>query len=45
LNEVKGEWRRQKNEELTDMHKSPNIFQVIILRRMRWMGYVESLEK
>jgi hypothetical protein len=28
------------NEELNDLHYSPNIFRVIISRRLRWTGHV-----
>ena len=28
-NEVKGEWRRLRKEELSDSYSSPNIFRVI----------------
>jgi len=36
--EVKGDWSRLHNEELNDLHSSPNIVRVIKLRRMRWAG-------
>jgi hypothetical protein len=37
-NEVTGEGRKLHNEELYDLYSSPNIFRVIISRRMRWAG-------
>jgi hypothetical protein len=44
-NEVKGEWKRQHNEELNDLYCSPNIFQVIKSRRMLWTGHVERMRE
>jgi hypothetical protein len=41
--EVTGEWRKLRNEELHDLYSTPIIVQVIKLRRMRWAGHVEWL--
>jgi hypothetical protein len=34
--EVTGEWKKQHNEELSDLYCSPNIIRVIKSRRMGW---------
>ena len=41
--EVAGDWRKLHNEELNDLYCSPNIIQVIRLRRMRWEGNVAHI--
>jgi len=42
-NEVTGEWRKLRNEELNDFYCSPNIVRVIKSRRMRWAGHVARI--
>jgi hypothetical protein len=36
--EVTGEWRKLKNEELIDLHSLPNIVRVVKSRRITWAG-------
>jgi len=41
--EVTGEWRRLHNEELNDLHCSPNIVRVIKSKKLRWAGHVARM--
>jgi hypothetical protein len=41
--EVTGEWRRLRNEELNARYSLSNIIRVIKLRRMRWVGHVTRM--
>jgi len=41
--EVKEEWRKLQNEELSDSYSPPDIVQVIKSRRMRWVGNVACM--
>jgi hypothetical protein len=42
--EVKGEWRKLRNEELHDLYRSPTIVRVI-KSRMRWQVHVARMEE
>ena len=42
--EVEGDWRKLRNEELHDLY-SPGIVQIIIIIRMRWAGNVARMGK
>ena len=42
---VTGEWRKLHNEELNDVHSSPNNVRVIKWSRMRWTGHVARMEE
>jgi hypothetical protein len=43
--EVTGECNKLYNEEINDLHSSPNIVWVIKSRRMRWAGQVARKEE
>jgi hypothetical protein len=40
-----GEWRRLHDEELHNLHCSPNIIRLIKFRRLRWAGHVDRMEE
>jgi hypothetical protein len=41
--EVTGEWRRLRNEELYALYSSPNIIRVAKLRRLKWAEHVARM--
>jgi hypothetical protein len=41
--EVTGEWRKRRNEEINDLYCSPNNFRVTKSRRMRWAGHLAGV--
>jgi hypothetical protein len=41
--EVTGDWKKLHNEELHNLHFSPNIIRMIKSRRVRWAGYVARM--
>jgi hypothetical protein len=43
--EVKGEWRKLHNEELSDLYYLPNIVRMVKSRRMRWAGHVARMRE
>ena len=43
--EVTGEWRRLRNEELYALFSLPDIIRVIKSRRMRWESHVARMEE
>jgi hypothetical protein len=43
IDEVTGEWRKLRNEELNALYCSPTFFQVIKSRKMKWAGHVARM--
>jgi hypothetical protein len=43
--EVTGEWRQFRNEELRDLYSSPSIIRIIKSKRMRWADHVARMEE
>jgi hypothetical protein len=41
--EVTGEWRELRNEELCDLYSSPSKIRIIKSRKMRWAGHVARM--
>jgi hypothetical protein len=41
--EVTGEWRKLRNEELSDLYSLPNIVRVVKSRKMRWAGHMARM--
>jgi len=42
---VTGEWRKLRNEELSDLYSLPYIVWVVKSRRMRWVGHEARMGK
>ena len=41
--DLTGEWRKLRNEELNDLYSSPNIVKVIKWRRIRWAEHAARI--
>jgi len=40
---VAGSWRRPRNEELYNLHYSPNIVGMTKSKRVRWAGHISRI--
>jgi hypothetical protein len=40
---VTGGWRKLHNEEIHNLHSSPNIIRMIKSRKMKWTGHVARM--
>jgi hypothetical protein len=43
--EIIGDWRKLPNEELHNLHPSPDIIRIIDSSGMRWAGHVAPMER
>jgi hypothetical protein len=43
--EMTGEWRKLRKEELRDLYSSPSIIRIIKSMMMRWAGHVARIGK
>jgi hypothetical protein len=41
--DVTGDWRKLHNEELHNLHSSPNLIRMIKSKRMRWAEHVARM--
>jgi hypothetical protein len=41
--EITGELRKLRNEELNDLYSLPNVVRVVKSRRLRWAGHVARM--
>jgi hypothetical protein len=44
-NEGTGEWRKQQNEELRNLHSSPSVIRMIKLKRRIHAGFLPQMRK
>ena len=43
MEEVIGEWRKLRNEELNDLYSSSDVARLLKSRRMKWAGHVARM--